>query len=131
MAFTVTSQIVLDGARRATMHFTCLADGSGTQETLVKKVDATALQPPGSRSMKVRGINYDTFGPGLVILYWEAPVPKQFLTLSNTADHVDYSEFGGLWNNGVAGATGSILLSTQGFTAGSSYSITIDLTKGN
>lgn len=126
----VTSRIILDGIRRATVQFTGIGDGSGNQEANVKKVDVSLLNPVGSVHMKVRAIKYDVYG-GVVVLSWDAPAPLPFLTLSNAADHVDYSGFGGIHSDQVPGATGSILLSTIGFDIGSTYTITIDLVKAN
>jgi hypothetical protein len=123
-----TSRVVLDGPRRVTMHFTGIGDGSGIQETNVVKVNVAGLNPPGGARTKVRAIKYDVTGVGVVVLSWDGASPTPFLTLSGSADHVDYSDFGGLHDDNP-NPTGNILLSTLGFDVGSVYNITLDLIK--
>lgn len=124
----VTSHTHTDGVRNVVMTFTGVADGSGVQETNVKKVDVTAMLPPGSRSLKIRTIRYSIQG-GIVRLLWDAPSPKEFADLSGFGGSEDYTRFGGLVNDAPS-ATGSILLSTLNFVLGSSYNITLEMTKG-
>ena len=130
MAIAVTTQKLVDGPRRVVMQFTGIMDASGVQETNVKKVDVTALSPPAGIHLKIIATKYDVFGPGVLILSWDATVPVPFLVFGSAADHVDYREFGGLWNNAAGGATGSILFSTQGMQSGSVYNVTLDMIKG-
>ncbi len=63
-------------------------------------------------------------------LYWDAPPnPIDMLDL-NGFDHKDFRHFGGLTNNGGPNASGSILVSTQGFTLGYQYTIILEMIKG-
>jgi hypothetical protein len=42
---------------------------------------------------------------------------------------MDYSLFGGLWDNGGAGKTGSVLFSTLDTSAGDTYTIILEMVK--
>lgn len=127
MAISTTTQTIIDGARNVVMKFTGVADGPG-DEVNVLKVDVAAMNPPAGPSLKVRKISAWTFN-GIVQLSWDADTPQPFAELQLSSVN-DYTRFGGLTNSGGPTATGSILLSTQGFNLGSSYDITIEMIKG-
>jgi hypothetical protein len=127
MAMQVTSQTLYDNARNVVMRFTGVSDGSG-DEINVKKVDVAAMSPPAGASLKIRRVNYSVAG-GILRMLWDANDPAEFADLQGF-DHVDYRRFGGLINGGGDTATGSILFSTLGFDAGSSYDVTIEMIKG-
>ncbi len=127
MAISTTSQVVFDGNRRTTMQFTGISDGSGNLN-LATLVDCKALNPK-CQAVKVQAIT-GFVSYGIVELFWEALPPVKFAELGVEAIEIDYSQEGNLTNK-VAGpdATGNILISTQGFAAGSHYSLLIDLIK--
>ncbi len=132
MADTVTSQIIVNGNRNLVMKFTNESDGTG--ESAVKKVDAAsstfATVPwnnvPGVH-LKVQRITYDVQG-GSVRVQWDASSATDMVILE-FAGVMDQTFFGGFKNPGGAGATGSILFTTVGFAAGSSYTITLEMVK--
>lgn len=125
MAIVTTSRVLHDGVRNLVMQFTGRSDGEG-QETDVVKVDVSELTPP-CESVRVQKITYDVFG-GLVKLLWAADEPVEFLLLSGQ-NVIDYSKISGLKNGADDTATGDILLTTSGFAAGDSYTITLEMTK--
>lgn len=128
MAWATTSQTLIDGARNVIIKVTGISDG--TDMTLLPITDVASMTPPAGTSLKVWRISYSVGQQGLVQLQWEAATPQTFAVMQGV-DHVyDYERFGGLWNDGGAGATGNILLSTQNFTVGSSYDLTIEMIKG-
>mgnify|MGYP001564784837 FL=1 len=124
MAVSATVRKLIDGPRNVAFNLTGLGDGMG-QETLVVKVDASALTPPGTvRVEKLTG----TVEFGIVELFWDALVPVKFAELSGQFD-LDYCRVGGLTNDAGGGKTGDILLSTVGFELNSTYTILLELVK--
>jgi hypothetical protein len=137
MADVVTSQVIEEGPRWLVMQFTNFSDGTG--ETAVVKVNAASSHGivvagqtfyPGL-NLKIRGVSYAVTGMTLGLL-WAATTPANIMLLSGT-DHQMFDRFGGISNPGVAalpGATGNILFTTHGQAAGSSYSVTLRMSKG-
>ena len=140
MADLVTSQWLHNGPRYAVAKFTNVSDATG--ELDVVKVDATATGPLGNRDqgqliypgtkLAVYAVKYSTAGMALRI-QWQATVPLDMLVVSAT-DHWQFLNeqdgFAGLTvPAGTAGATGSILFTTVGAAANSSYTVILYLTK--
>lgn len=127
MPITTTAQPIFDGNRTVSYQYTGISDGSGNLTGAVL-VDPTALSPKAAavKVVKISG----TVSYGVVELSWDALPPVKFAELSGDSICIDYSRQGAL-NNKIAGpdATGKILISTLGFSAGSTYSLTIDMTK--
>lgn len=132
MADVVTSQTIINGNRNLVMKFTNESDGTG--ETGVKKVDAAsttfATVPQGNVPgvhLKIARITFVVSG-GELRLQWDASSATDIDILAYTGVQ-DYTFFGGLTNPKATGATGSILFTTVGFAAGSSYTVTIEMLK--
>lgn len=126
MPDAVTSQTLLDGPRNAVMKFTNVSDGTG--ESAVLKVDVSALSGAPSK-VSIERIDFTTGGMR-VDLYWDADTDVLAWSLAaDMSDHLDFCEVGGLTNNGGAGVTGDIKLTTVGHTAGDVYSILLHLRK--
>lgn len=125
MAISATVQVLHDGARNVVMQFTGVSDG-GPGETNVVKVDVSELVPP-PRFVKIDKATYDVSG-GLLRMLWAADDPAPFLDLANV-NVIGYDSINGLKNGGGDTATGDILFTTLGFEAGSSYSVTLEMTK--
>jgi hypothetical protein len=124
MADAVSSQTLIDGAKNVVMKFTNTSDGTG--ESAVLKVDVSGLSGAPSR-VRVMKIHYSVFGM-VARLLWDATTDVTMIDLQGDG-HMDLSCFGGLYNNGGAGVTGDILLTTVGHTAGDSYSIVLEMVK--
>lgn len=107
-----------------TMNNRC--DGSG-DETLVTKVDVSTLIPNPGDHLVLWHANWVISG-GVVNLYWAGTPNRLLQSLSQVSDDRQYSRFGGIRNDAVL-ATGDVLLSTIGFVAGSSYTITLEFKK--
>lgn len=140
MADTVTSNFLVNGPRYAVLKLTSVSDGTG--EAGVVKVDATAT---GLLGWNVKGqmvypgvhlalseIKFSVGGMG-VRLQWQASA-NQDLLIFQASDHWvlggERLGFAGLSPpSGLAGATGSILLTTIGAAANSSYSLILTLIK--
>lgn len=127
MANSVTYQTILDGPR----HHVVKVVGTLDTSDLTYAVPA-ALNPANWNFNSVNGypkLSYITFAVEdalAVNLFWDAttPVPIESLVGRNRVDARKYS---GLPNNGGAGVTGGIGLSTQGWSAGAILSFTLEL----
>jgi hypothetical protein len=132
MADTVTSQLTENGPSRWAYNFTNVSDATG--EAAVVKVDGSASGPLGVTiagqifypgiHITVDEIRFQVQG-GAVRLLWDASAPQVFQWLVAGSDQIVFTKKGGglFAPAGLAGATGKILLTTQGFAAGSGYSI--------
>lgn len=131
MADLVSSQILENGPRRLVMAFTNLSDGTG--EAAVTKVDATSasIGAPGT-NLKVVGLYYDIAAMKLRML-WDADTDVDFLVLGGFGHWQMLDRrggFQGIINPKPTGATGSILFTTVGAAANSSYSVILEMVKG-
>lgn len=124
MANVITSQLY-DGARNVVLHRVNASDG--TAEALVKIVDVTTLVPNPGTSLRVVRIEHNIQG-GTVQLFWEQTANSLLADLAGYND-LKWVKGPGLINPKGAGSTGSILLSTNAFAAGSAYDITIYMRK--
>lgn len=130
MADTVTSQTIINGPRNLIMKFTNESDGTG--ESAVKKVDAQSATfanqgvVPGVH-LKIARVTFTVSG-GELRMQWDASSATDIDIPAYTGTQ-DYTFFGGLTNPNAAGATGSILFTTVGFTAGSSYTVVLEMLK--
>lgn len=130
MADAVTSQTIIDGARNAVMKFTDISDGTG--ESAVLKVDVSALTPDPATGapctgVKIKAVRYDIFGMSVSIL-WDATTDVVALILAGFGKQ-DYKKVGNIPNNAGAGKTGDILFTTNGASAGDTYSIELHMVK--
>lgn len=125
---TFTLQTIIDGPRNCVIKATFVS--AGADQAPVVMVDVSSLNPPAGLQLKVKRVSYSIYPQGQVRLQWDsAPDPVDMLVLDG-ADHVKMRQFGGVWNNGGQFATGDILISTQGFTIGSSYTVILEMVKG-
>lgn len=126
MADNVVTQIY-DGAHNLVVNIQDLSDGTGL--TLLKIVDVTTLNPNPGTHLVLWRINYDVKG-GQVILYWEATTNELLVVMQDEEATREFGNYGGLKNNAGTGVTGNVLLSTQGFVANSSFSLSLEFKKG-
>lgn len=124
MADAVSSQTLVDGARNVVMKFTNTSDGTG--ESAVLKVDVSGLNGAPTR-VTIKTIHYSVAGM-VARLLWDADTDVTIVDLQGDG-HLCCEDFGGLYNNGGAGVTGDILLTTVGHTSGDSYSIILEMQK--
>jgi hypothetical protein len=133
MTIAVTNQTLYDGPRRAKIQLTGISDGSG-EVTLGTLVNAKALSNLGSaaqpcKRVKVERITGNT-SYGNVELFWEAEVPLKFAELAGSTINVDYRNITAIAAPPLlGGATGNILYSTVGFSAGSSFMLEFEFIK--
>lgn len=126
MANTVTSQTLLDGDRKLVMLFTGLLDTSN--EARAVKVDVSTLVPAPTK-VRIDKLQYSLSSQLTLILDWDADTDIRFAALSGQGE-LEGCAFGGLQNNGGAGVTGDIALTTVGWASGSqSYTLLLEMTK--
>jgi hypothetical protein len=123
-ADTVSTQTLVDDNVKTVMKFTNLGGGDG--ESAVKKVDVSELVGAPSK-VKIEEVWYSVTGM-VATLLWDADTDVRILDLAGDSYH-DFRSFGGLKNNGGAGVTGDILLTTTGHSAGDSYWIILGMRK--
>ena len=127
---STTVQILHDGERNLTVQLTGRSDG-GAQEIGVTKVDLATLSRSKVHGRPVRTdigcIQYDVQG-GTAELAWDADDPTPFAELRGFGKFKYWRE-GGLVPVYSQNATGNILLTTRGFSGGSSYTIKLELIK--
>jgi hypothetical protein len=126
MADAVASQTLIDGIRNVVQKFTNASDGTG--ESAVVKVDVSALNgaPPRVRLMRA---HYSTAGMAIRLL-WDATTDVTIFEVGpDQTGCLDFTAFGGLYNNAGTGVTGDIMLTTIGHTAGDSYTLVLEMVK--
>jgi hypothetical protein len=65
-----------------------------------------------------------------VDMYWDATTDVLILSVPpNTMYSMDFTQFGGLWNNAGAGKTGDVQFSTRDASAGDTYTIILEMVK--
>lgn len=126
MADAVASQTLIDGPKNVVMKFTNASDGTG--ESAVLKVDVSALNYAPTR-VRIMKIHYTTSGMAVRLL-WDATTDVTIFELgADQTGCLDFTCFGGLYNNAGTGITGDVMLTTIGHTAGDSYTIVLEMIK--
>lgn len=119
-----SNQTLIDGVKNVvTKH---VSAWETADESAVVKVDVSALQGAPTR-VKIKRIHYNVNGM-IVRLLWDATSDVTVLDLQGDGC-MDFSTFGGLYNNAGAGVTGDISLTTVGGASGDSYSIILEMEK--
>lgn len=126
MANTVTTQTLLDGDRNLVILLTGVLDTSNEARTI--KVDVSSYVPACTK-VSIKTIRH-LISPGLIVsLDWDATAPVRFADLTGY-DEIEAEHFGGFQNNGGAGVTGDIYLTTAGWASGSlAYTIILEMVK--
>lgn len=137
MADVAVVNVEANGYRNVILRATLVSDGSGI--TAQKIFDATStgiygvnrggqVFYPGVHATVV-GLDYDVQDMRLR-LQWEATSNQDILALGNAPEDFDWTRFGGIRvPSGLAGATGSILLTTLNQQVGSTFSLILYLRK--
>lgn len=118
MANAIASQTIVDGAHALVVKVTIVGDGSG-EETDTVILDASAYTP-ATTNYSLWKIWYCLNGFS-AFLEWDATANVHLISLALDHPHyTDYECFGGIPNDGAAGRTGDILITTAGLGAGDS-----------
>jgi hypothetical protein len=122
MADAVTSQTLFSGSKKVVMAFTNLSDGTG--ESAVAKVDISGLQGAPTK-VKINKVWYNTSGMSVKIAF-DHTTDDTVLILQGDG-FMDFTSFGGMKDPASAGDTGDIVFTTNGHTAGDTYSIVLEV----
>lgn len=128
MADTVTTQTISDTSGiKYVVKMTNVSDGTG--ETLVKKIDASALTfmtEDGNRKLSKIWYSVNTNNnKSAVELLWDGTVNSTIAFLSGNG-HRDLRTSGNEIGNNSTTPTGDVLLSTKNFAAGDNYTILLE-----
>ena len=134
MANVVSTQVILDGPRNVVVKVDGILDTSDLASTVIIDPSTYMVTEVSTqlRATKVRIYKiYPSIEDALECrLAWDATTPVRILELTGRGK-MDFSTFGGLVNNGGAGVTGKVLLSTEGWATGKilSFSLIFELVK--
>lgn len=116
MAHTITTQVLEDGNRNTCIKVNIKGDGASGELAKAIIFDASAYKT-GSTDNKLMSIDFCLNGFS-VELFWDATVDVPLISMDkDISESMAYSHCGGLINNGVAGRTGDILITTTGLAA--------------
>ena len=133
MADVVDSQVMVNNPRKYVVRLTNVSDGTG--ESLVVKVDRSTLTnskgtEPGA--LLIRSVQWSINGFSSVRFYWDAATDDEALMLATGNGYMDFTEFGGGLQDPLSATNvGDLLLTTAGNTSGATYTIVLELIKGN
>lgn len=117
MAHTITKQTIVDGHYRNTVvKINIKGDGASAEFNKQILFDASDYAT-GSTDNKLMQIQY--FLNGFTAeLFWDATTDVPLISLNKDIDRKEkFWRVGGIVNNGAAGRTGDILISTSGLNA--------------
>lgn len=121
MADAVATKVHDQGAL-VVVNATNTSDGTG--ESAVKKVDASDL---GAASLAIRKIKWSTRGMGVNVLFDATTDANAFSIPADDNDEITFEP--PLRNPVASGATGDIMFTTVGHTAGDFYAVQLELVK--
>lgn len=138
MADVATVEVETNGYRNATIKATLVSDGSGLAGQII--YDATSTGAFGVNRAgqtfypgiftKVVGLDYDVQDLKLRV-QWVANTPRDIVPLGSAPEDFNWKRFGGIRvPSGLAGATGSIQLTTVGQVPNATFFLILYLTKG-
>lgn len=125
-----------NGYRNLVLRTQLVSDGGGLSGyTFFDATSATYAVNKGGQTflvgthVTILEMGFDVEGMQLQVL-WDATADQVIFTLGATPDTWDFTRFGGLKvPSGLAAATGSILLTTVGASAGDTFSLWMRLRK--
>lgn len=144
MANTIREQRLIDSNKRALIKYVVLSDG--TQESNTRLLDASNLafalnangyimssntNPKSNYRTTVRKIKAYSKTAGSVRLKWEGDANSEIITFGSASVDLNFENDGAIIWNPEANATGDILISTLGLTAGDTFTIFLDLKKNS
>ena len=128
MADTVTSQVLLSGARQHVVALTGISDGTG--ETAVAKIDKSTLKDINGNepsALTIQKVQWTTQGFTYLKLAFDHATDDAAVVLAGDGC-LDFSGYGGLKDPASAGGTGDLLLTSVGAAAGDTYTVVLDVT---
>ena len=116
MAATITTRYPINGSRDFVAIVQIIGDAAGdVTNSLIIDVASLAGVP---KNFKIKSINYNLVGFAAV-LNWDATAPTQAIALPQYDNFTNFHDDSGinLDNDGGAGVTGKLMVSTSGLAA--------------
>ncbi len=136
MADVTTLNVETNAYRNVVIRATCVSDGTARTITAYDATSGGAFGVskagqtfyPGVHSTLV-GLHYDVQDMK-IRLQWDATSPADLLPLGSAPEDFDWRDFGGIRvPSGLAGATGSILITTVDPNVDATYSVILKIRK--
>lgn len=118
MADSVTTQIIQNGFRNVILLVNILSDGTGVSGLKIFDAQSATYGVSIGGQLLLPGVNTKLVGLDFDVqdqkfeLFWDASVPQRIVAFGSSPEDFDWKSFGGLPCPVIAGATGSILLTT-------------------
>jgi hypothetical protein len=126
MANAITTQIITDGPRNATVKITGVLNTSDLAQTTVVIPGSFLPTPP---TFRIYHLDYSISDQLEVQILWNATTDTEILSLAGRG-RMSFHDFGGLRNNAGAGKTGGIDIMTTGWASGVQvFSLVFELVK--
>lgn len=144
MANTIREQRLIDSNKRALIKYVILSDGA--QESNTRLVDASNLalalnangyvmssnvHPKSNYRITVKKIKAYSKTTGSIRLQWQGDSNSEIITFGSASVDFNFENDGAVISNPEANATGDILISTLGMSAGDAVTIFLDLKKNS
>jgi len=120
MAATATQQVINDGPRNLVLKYTIA--GTTGDITATKLVDASTFNDKNGNAVGANGLKLMAVQSSLTgfsaKLSWDATTDVDLIELPTDQEYsVDFTEIGGITDNGGSGSTGDVMITTTGYTA--------------
>ena len=124
MTDTVDVSVIHNSPRYYIVHLTNESDGTG--ESAVTKIDKSSLTgPDGSECGTLCLLEASwSVSSGYVVIEWAHNTNDEML-VCNGSGYANFTSFGCKNDPGSTGGTGDVVLTTDGFSDGDSYDITL------
>ena len=142
MANSIAEQKLIDSNKRALIKYVILSDGS--QESNTRLVDASSLafalnatgvisqtDPKSNYRTTIKKIKAYSKTTGSIRLKWQGDANSDIITFGSASVDLNFENDGAVISNPEANATGDILISTLGMSAGDAVTIFLDLKKNS
>ena len=134
MTNTITNTRILNGPRTVIQYFNLVSDGTNETDTVVydSSAVAAAYGKADPLTSTIKKVYFTSAGSGLLVrLEWDATTDVGALSLPKfTGLKLDFTSFGGLPNQGGAGKTGDITITTGSLTSGDSFTLILVVDPG-
>ena len=132
MANTITNFTMQAGPKRVILYVTIASDGTNETNTVIynSATQHTTIGDADTKTCKINSIRWVSNSPvGKASLLWDATTKVLALSASYGGNplNMDFTEIGGLANQGGSGVTGNILLTTTGLASGDQISFILDV----
>lgn len=131
MANSVTTQVLVDGARNVVVKFEGVLDTSDLASTVVvDPATLTGIDNTGNQKatgFRIKKLTYNIKNGMSLNLFWDGATPGRIEELTGV-DNTQFEQFDGLTNNAVT-PNGKITATTTGWSGIATFACILELTK--